>query len=424
MDAPRVRTLDVVVAVGVVALSLGAAAFLIEGDREAAARPYDALAVLLVVVAGGALALHRRAPLLVLGVTTAALAVYGLRDYSGGPVYLSWIIAIFAVSEARGPGRAWGPVVASTAVVLVTAVAVGEHVAGERLVTARDPGGVVAVMFGSWAGAALLFGGSVRGRRAERAALEARARHLAETREEEARRRVVEERLRIARDLHDSVAHTMASISVQAGVGAHVIDERPEDARAALLAIKEASGAALTELRSTLGVLRSGAAAPREPAPGLDRLPSLVESSRAAGLPVEVVVEGEARPLPPAVETAAFRIVQESLTNVIRHAGPARATVVVRHGDGALEIEVTDDGRGSAAARNGSGAGPTAGTAGAVGAPGAAAADAGGTEVDDTTATGGHGLAGMRERVALLGGELTAGDRPAGGYQVRARIPW
>ena len=130
----------------------------------------------------------------------------------------------------------------------------------------------------------MLLGGSVLSRRAERAALEERARHLAETREEEARRRVAEERVRIARDLHDSVAHSLASISVQAGVGAHVLDERPEDARAALLAIKHASRNALAELRATLGMLRSDETAPREPAAGLDRLPSLVESSRATGL--------------------------------------------------------------------------------------------------------------------------------------------
>jgi signal transduction histidine kinase len=216
---------------------------------------------------------------------------------------------------------------------------------------------------------------------------------MAETREEEALRRVAEERLRIARDLHDSVAHSMASISVQAGVGAHVLDDRPEDARAALLANKHASGNALAELRATLGMLRSSDAAPREPAAGLDRLPALVESSRAAGLAVDVVVEGDGRPLPPAVDTAAFRIVQESLTNVIRHAGAARAVVAVRHSDDGVEIEVTDDGRGAV---NGNGA------------------DGG---------SPGHGLAGMRERVALLGGELSAGTRRSGGYRVQARFP-
>ena len=388
MDGPRVQTFDVALAV-VVAAALVVVMPVIENPD---ARSFDALAVVLVVVAGGVLALHRRAPIVVLAVTTSVLVLYSLRDYSGSPVYVTWIGAIFAVSVARGPARAWLPATVSTAVILATAFHDSTGVVIGRLSQAPWS---IAALFVSWAVGALLMGGSVRGRQAERAALEERARHLAETREEEARRRVAEERVRIARDLHDSVAHSMANISVQAGVGAHVLDERPEDARAALLAIKHASGDALTELRATLSMLRSSEAAPREPTAGLDRLPSLVESSRAAGLAVDVVIEGDARPLPPAVDTAAFRIVQESLTNVIRHAGPARATVAVRHSDDGVEIEVTDNGRG-AVDRNGAG-------------------DAGGG--------GGHGLAGMRERVALLGGELYAGTRRSGGYRVRARIP-
>jgi signal transduction histidine kinase len=398
-ETPRVRTRDIAFAAVVVAVSLVAVTVVLDSGRDPGARSFDVLAVLLVVAAGGVLALHRRAPTVALAVTTSALALYSLRDYSGGPVYLTWIVAIFAVSVARGPTKAWLPVVLSTAVVLVTAFAVGDHVAGQRLVEDLDSTGVVAVLFTSWAAGALLLGGSVRGRRTERAAMEERARHLAETHDEEARRRVAEERLRIARDLHDSVAHSMASISVQAGVGAHVLDERPGDARAALLAIKDASGQALAELRATLGMLRSDEAAPREPTAGLDQLPVLVESSRAAGLRVDVVVEGDARTLPPAVDTAAFRIVQESLTNVIRHAGPARATVAVRHGDGDVEIEVTDDGRGTG--------------------------NHGGNHNGDSngSGSGGHGLAGMRERAALLGGELSTGNRPTGGYRVKARFP-
>ena len=387
MDEPRVRTFDVVLAT-VVGAALVVVMPVIENPD---ARSFDALAVVLVVVAGGVLALHRRAPIVVLAVTTSVLVLYSLRDYSGSPVYVTWIGAIFAVSVARGPARAWVPATLSTAVILATAFHDSTGVVIGRLSQAPWS---IAALFVSWAVGALLMGGSVRGRQAERAALEERARHLAETREEEARRRVAEERVRIARDLHDSVAHSLTGISVEAGVGAHVLDERPEDARAALLAIKHASGDALAELRATLSMLRSGEAPPREPAAGLDRLPSLVESSRAAGLPVDVVIEGDARPLPPAVDTAAFRIVQESLTNVIRHAGPARATVAVRHRDDGVEIEVTDDGRGAV--------------------DGNGAADGGG---------GGHGLAGMRERVALLGGALYAGTRRSGGYRVRARLP-
>ena len=391
MDAARVRTLDVALAAAVVAAALVVGMVVVDSAADPEARSFDALAVVLVLVAGGVLTLLRRAPMVALAVTTVAVALYSLRDYSGGPVYLAWIGAIFAVSLARGPTRAWRPVAASAAVVLVAAFALGGHVAGQRLVEDHDSTGVLAVLLASWAGGALLLGGSVRGRQTERAALEERARHLAETRDEEARRHVTEERLRIARDLHDSVAHSMASISVQAGVGAHVLDERPEDARTALLAIKDASREALAELRATLGMLRSDDHAPREPTAGLDRLPALVESSLAAGLEVDVVTERDTRPLPPAVDTAAFRIVQESLTNVIRHAGPTRATVTIRHGDDDVEIEVTDDGRGT-----GEGEGES---------------------------DGGHGLAGMRERVALLGGELSAGNRRSGGFRVQVRFP-
>jgi signal transduction histidine kinase len=405
MEAPGVRTIDVALA------AVGAAALVVVMSRVDGAgdtRSFDLLAGLLVVVAAGVLALHRRAPMTVLAVTTAALALYSLRDYPGGPVYLTWIGAVFAVSVARGPAKAWAPAVVSTAVVVGTAFH-GQRTVGEKL----DLTTVVAVLFVSWAAGALLLGGSVRGLRAERAALEERARHLAETREEEARRRVVEERLRIARDLHDSVAHGLASIAVQAGVGAHVLDERPEDARAALLAVKRASGAALAELRATLGMLRSDdAAASREPAAGLDLLPRLVEGARAAGLAVDVevqvgdelAVDGEVRPLRPAVDAAAFRIVQESLTNVIRHAGAARATVALRHTASGLDIEVTDDGRGAAPAGNGDGR-------------------AGNGDRGNGDGHRGHGLAGMRERVALLGGEMDAGPRRSGGYQVRARLP-
>jgi signal transduction histidine kinase len=398
MGTTRVRTLDVLLAAAaaavLVVVTLGI-------DATGDSRSYDALTVVLVLAAGGVLALHRRAPLLALAVTTVAAALYGFRDYGGGPIYFTWIAAIFALSLARGPGKAWLPAAASTAVVMVAAF--GGQVG---VLAAMDRSGLIRTLFVSWAVGAFLLGGSVRGRRAERAALEERARHLAGTREEEARRRVAEERVRIARDLHDSVAHSMASISVQAGVGAHVLDERPEEARAALLAIKNASGDALSELRVTLHMLRSGGPASREPTAGLERLPSLVESSRVAGLAVEVVVEGEARSLPPAVDTAAFRIVQESLTNVIRHAGAARATVAVRHGDGSVEIEVTDDGRVP-------GFGPGAEAGNGDSDPGDPGAGDG----------GGHGLAGMRERVAFLGGELLAGPRDSGGYRVRARLP-
>ena len=341
-------------------------------------RAFDVIAAALVVVAAGVLALHRRAPVAAMVAGTGAVLLYGLRDYPGGAVYLTVIATYFALSVQRGPARAAPPVAGSAAVLVVVAF--------------RGSAEIEIALWLSWVVAALLLGGSVRGRRAERAAMAERERRLIESREEEARRRVAEERVRIARDLHDSVAHSMANISVQAGVGAHVIDERPEDARAALVAIKQASGEALAELRAALGMLRSTDHSPREPATNLDRLPSLVETSRAAGLPVDLVIEGELRPVPAAVGATAFRIIQESLTNVLRHAGPARASVVLRLEDEALDLEVTDDGTGDPMTTHGGGG-------------------------------GGLGLTGMRERVALVGGTLQAGPRPVGGFAVRARLP-
>lgn len=331
-------------------------------EAEASERAFDAVAAALVVVAGGALALHRAAPMAMLVATTAAMTVYSLREYPGGPVYLTTIAAILALSVAVGPAKAWLPAAVSTALLITTGI--------------RDSTLVIHALYISWTAGAVMLGGFIRSRRVERDALEERT--------------LQEERVRIARDLHDSVAHNLASISVQAGVGAHVLDQHPEQAREALLAIKRASGAALAELRATLGMLRSGEAAPREPAPGLERVDSLVEGSRSAGLPVEVVIDGSPRPLPPAVDGAAFRIIQESLTNVLRHAGPARAVVTIRHRDEGVEVEVVDDGRGPA---------------------------------PNGAQRPGHGLAGMRERVSLLGGEFHAGPAAAGGFRVRAKLP-
>jgi signal transduction histidine kinase len=193
--------------------------------------------------------------------------------------------------------------------------------------------------------------------------------------------------------VHDVVAHSIAVINFQAGVAVHVLDRRPEQALAALLAIKQASKEALQELRATLGVLRQlgEPGGSRAPLPGLAQLDVLVARAAEAGRQVEVTVEGERVELPLAVDLAVYRIVQEALTNVARHAGPARARVRLAFGAGEVVVEVTDDGRGVAAS----------------------------TPAD----AGGHGITGMRERAVALGGELQAGSRPEGGFGVRARLP-
>ncbi|HEV8374225.1 MAG TPA: sensor histidine kinase, partial [Actinomycetota bacterium] len=210
------------------------------------------------------------------------------------------------------------------------------------------------------------------------------------TKEEEARRRVDAERLRIAREVHDTVAHAIAVINVQAGVTAHVLDKRPEQARETLVTIEQTSARALGELRTTLGMLRD-ADDRRAPTPGLGQVEELVGMAREAGLDVKLEVASPARELPSATDQAAYRILQESITNAIRHAGPARVTVSLTYGPDDLELRVADDGRGPR--------------------------DAG------DRAARGQGIVGMRERAALLGGELTAGPRPGGGFQVRASLP-
>ncbi|HEY1345524.1 MAG TPA: sensor histidine kinase [Streptosporangiaceae bacterium] len=242
---------------------------------------------------------------------------------------------------------------------------------------------------------AVTLGEVVRGRRALAAETAQRLRAADEEREAEAARRVAEERLRIARDLHDTVAHSMATITVQAGSALHLLDGGDTGLRRALTAIRATSKEALAEMRATLGQLRTPASGdPRTLAGGLDRLPALSDAVTAAGAPVTVEIEGEQRPLPPAVDQAAYRILQESLTNVLRHAGPdARATVSLRFEPAGLAIRVTDDG-----GRDGQAARPL-------------------------PAGGGHGLTGMAERAAAVGGEVTAAARAGGGFEVVARLP-
>jgi signal transduction histidine kinase len=221
--------------------------------------------------------------------------------------------------------------------------------------------------------------------------VEQRAEEAERTRDEVARRRAVEERLRIARELHDSLTHSISVIQVQAGVAVHLARKRGEDVPPALLAIQEAGADAGRELRATLGVLRSqdNCAGEDCDGSGLGQLDSLVARARSAGLPVTVTVTGARRSLPPNVDQAAYRIVQEALTNVARHAGHACAVVLLHYAQDALTVQVNDDGRG------------------------------GGT----TSAGTGLGLIGMRERVSALGGRLHAGPREGGGFQVQAELP-
>src|SRR5690606_36637904 len=206
-----------------------------------------------------------------------------------------------------------------------------------------------------------------------------------------------DERLAIARELHDVLAHDISLISVQAGVALHLLDQRPEQARPALTAIRDASREALGQLRSTLDVLRQGEAAPRAPTAGMRDLDAVVERTRATGLTVDLCVSGPVHPLPADVDLAALRIVQEALTNVVRHADARRAAVRVDYRDGAITLQIDDDGRGP------NGAGPGVGP--------------------DASDVPGRGLVGMRERAVALGGSFEAGPRPGRGFRVRATLP-
>jgi signal transduction histidine kinase len=235
----------------------------------------------------------------------------------------------------------------------------------------------------------------VRGRRRRTAELEERAERLERERELLALQAVTEERGRIARELHDVVAHAVSVITVQAGAARRVLHADPDAAAEAMGQVEATGRQALAELRRLVGVLRTGGE-PGEglaPQPGLDDLDALVDEARRAGLPVERRVEGAPRPVPAAVGLSAYRIVQEALTNTRKHAGPATAEVVVDYGADDIVIRVTDDGRGAAA------------------------------HLDATPASGGHGIVGMRERVAVFGGDLRVGPRGTGGWAVEARLP-
>jgi signal transduction histidine kinase len=219
-----------------------------------------------------------------------------------------------------------------------------------------------------------------------------KAARLEHQREERAAHAVADERARIARELHDVVAHSLTVMVIQAGAARRLVDRDPERVVEVAATIKTMGREALDEMRRLVGVLREADERPElAPQPTVAEIEALAERARAAGLEVELTVEGERRDLPPGVDLSAYRVVQEALTNTIKHANASSATVAVRYGEGELFVAVTDDGTGS------------------------------GSEVD--MPSGGHGLTGMRERVSLYGGELEAGERDAGGYEVRARFP-
>jgi len=349
-------------------------------DKVASGHPVPVTptgAFLLVVVAGLVLAGRRRYPVAVLAVSATAVVVFSLLGYVNGAALLLPTAALYAVAQAGSIHRAL-IAAGATLVALMAATAASNPFGAFGGGFVLIPGLIAAALFGGLA---------VNNRRAYIASIQARA-------EDDARRRVDEERLRIARELHDVVAHTMATINVQAGVAGHVLADRPDAAAQALRNIKLASKDGLSELRAILNVLRradeTDEADRTQPAPGLAQLDALVTGVAQAGLATSLSQTGTARLLPAAVDLAAYRIIQESLTNVIRHAGPATAAVSLAYDDAELRIDVADTGRGSAAA--------------------------GSQSI-------GHGLIGMRERAASVGGTVQAGPARERGYRVTARLP-
>jgi signal transduction histidine kinase len=384
----RPTDLAVAVLVGVaqVALTTGAA------TNQPDAQPLDALAYLLLVAGPVTLPARRRYPVAVLAAVTAISAVYFALGYPYGPAWLAMVVAIWTAVAAGARRAAWAIALAGLAAYFTLAEVIGRTPPATPATIVAHLGWLLLVL----ALAEIV----VAGRHRRLQAAQARA--------EEERRRAGEERLRIARELHDVLAHNISLINVQAGVALHLMDEQPGQSRSALQAIKQASNDALGELRSVLDVLRQGdERPPRAPAPGLADLRDLVAGAGATGLEVRTRVEGTPRPVPAGVDLAAFRIVQEALTNVTRHAGPASATVLLGYGSDDLTVQVDDDGRG-----------PAADVEGMESAFGRRSGDS-----DRQDRRSGNGILGMRERVAALGGELAAGPRPGGGFRVTARLP-
>ncbi|MFF9348989.1 sensor histidine kinase [Streptomyces sp. NPDC014734] len=341
--------------------------------------PLNLFARLLLLLAVAALLLRHRHPVAAVFGSSAAAMTYLTAGYPYGPVFLTVAVGCFGAVVSGHRRAAW--------------TAVGTVWLGHVLVAhwlyrwlplsdGRAASWGQELGIAAWAVAIIATAEFVRvrreqwaDRRAERAAAE--------------RRRADEERLRMARELHDILAHSISVINVQSNVGLALLDSYPEQARDALTTIRNASKEALGEVRQVLDALRTPGDAPRAPAPGLDRLPELVEQAAGAGLTVTVEDDGVRGTVPPGIDLAAFRIVQEALTNVVRHSGSRTARVRIGHGPGRIRLRVDDEG-------------PATGD------------DAGGS---------GNGLAGMRERAAVLGGTIEAGPRTDGGFRVRAELP-
>lgn len=366
---------DVLVVVGI---GLGVA--IAVADREKVDGPVWLDVVLMVAIVSPFL-FRRRYPFWALAAVAIAVSIAATLDTrlvpDNGVTFLAGLAVVFLAAQLRDRRQA----VAGLLIVF-----------GAEVVVARfDPNGTAGdIFFSNLLFAVVWFAGFLLGRKFEEAdAVRERAERLEREREKEARVAVAEERARIARELHDVVGHSVSVMTVQASGVRRLLREDQEREREALLIVERTGREALAEMRRMVGVLRRPEEAPAlAPQPSLEHLDRLVEQARDSGLPVDLRVEGEAVELPAGVDLTAYRLVQEGLTNALKHAHATRAEVIVNYGDGQIEVMVSDDGRGVG---NGDG--------------------------------GGHGLVGMRERVSVYGGELDAGPQPGGGYRLRAKLP-
>jgi signal transduction histidine kinase len=362
----RAGVVDWVIAVGVTVTLLITGVF-----WQRSGTYLDLLGCALLTAGGLALAARRRAPVLVLAVTGLCAVGYQAAGFDVPAV--AYLFAVYAAVRAGHRTITVAASVIMLAALPLAALASGLHDTGEAFAQARGALEIAWLIAAGAAGEAL--------RQAERRAEEAER-----TREETARRRADEERLHIARELHDSLTHQISIIKVQAEVAVHVARKRGEQVPQALLAILEAGREAARELRATLEALRDDDTAPPR---GLDHIAELVERARTTGLDATLTIEGQRHDVPAAVDRTAYRIVQESLTNIARHAGAATASVRIDYRPDALVIQVDDDG----------------------------------TATPDTAPVSGVGLLGMRERVTALGGHLRAASRVEGGFSVQAELP-
>jgi signal transduction histidine kinase len=360
-----------------VALTVGAIAIvaaLFVGPNQPDHRALDAAGLALLAAGAAALVFSRRYPGWVLLFTNGVSLLYLLLDYPKGPNFPAMLVAFFMAALQGRRLVAWAVLAAEFVLFPWLPYLLGNRPAPTPLELVGLAGWLLVLAAAAEIGYA-------------------RQQRMARAREEEARRRAGEERLRMARELHDVLGHNISLISVQAGVALHLLDKQPEQAQVALAVIRDASKDALRELRSVLDVLRQvDEAPPRSPAPGLAGLGELVSRASEAGLQVHTEVSGDLKGLPASVDLAAFRIVQEALTNVLRHAGQTASSVQVTRSGQELTLQIDNEGGGEGA-RDGIGPGL------------------------------GQGIRGMQERATALGGVVEAGPRPGGGFRVFARLP-